>query len=118
MELVAVIFQKAVEQVSGLSFNNVITGLTTAMAITSSATAVLSKKTKRKFRWQLFKNGLKGFFHRRKGEGKGAGIVMLLLLLIAGAAILWILWELTGVFGLILGLVGGIALLSLIFSKD
>jgi hypothetical protein len=118
MELIAVLFQKTVEEVSKLSLPQVLPYLATTLAVASSAKVVLSKKQKRKLKWQFFKEGMRKLLHRKKGNGKGAGIFMVLLFLIACAAILWVLWELTGIFGLILGIVGGLGILSLIFKKD
>jgi Flp pilus assembly protein TadB len=87
-------------------------------AVAATSTYLLSKKQKRKIKWQFLKEGFKNTFKKKKEKGNGSTILLLLLLLIGGLAVLWILWELGGVFALILGIVGALGLLSLILKSD
>ncbi len=74
----------------------------------------LTQRQYRKLKWQAAKEFLKSKFSRKREKGEGSGLFLIILLLIAGVAVLWILWELGGIFALILGIVGALALISLI----
>jgi fatty acid desaturase len=87
-------------------------------ALVTNETFQLSRKQKRKLKWEFVSQMFKRKLCFKKEKGKGGMLVVLLLLLIACAAVLWILWELGGIFALILGIVFGLGLLTLIFRKD
>lgn len=114
MHLLSFILEKAAENQPASSAFNLLMNIFPALAITGLT--VLSKKQKQKLKWQFLKSGLKKLFRSKKDKGGGAVFFLLFLLLIAGAAVLWVLWELGGIFALILGIVGGLALLSLILK--
>lgn len=116
MYLFVSILQKALQQTDTthtMEWSAILLGaLLTGTAIT------LSRRQARKLKWQLAKDYLKKKFSFKKGKGKGGTFILLLLLLISAAAVLWILWEQAGVFGLILGIVGAVGLLTLILKGN
>lgn len=95
--------------------------LVTAMATATAAlagTLAFGKKQKRMMRKAAWKQAWQQLWKGKKEKESGAAIIMFLLLLIAGVAVLWVLWELAGWFGLIGGIVAGLMFLGLVFGKD
>jgi len=95
-----------------------IAGILAVLTTAVTGTVVFSKKQKRLFRKAALKHAWQKLWKGKPEKGSGALFIAFLLLLIAGVAVLWILWELAGWFGLIAGIVAGLMFLGLVFGKN